>query len=362
MNRMRAFLCTICFICISLAPLGAAKIENSTQELRTQLGDLTVATRSSLSEVVYELKSEGDYERAAVLESVVRELEGFESDLPSITDESIESMRPAMERLMGLSDRLNSEEALTSISSSDRRRIEYLVSPDPEFQAPCTDPNKDARCSDFCPAAGYPGGGSIAMTVIDTIVQGLNWLLDHFNDRDYKGDSGWQDPGLQIPNVQYPKGVPGELWCNLIQSEMDHIVDLVPDTIVSLSAGVSIGIEVSIAVDIPNKWDIIFKILAQDNRRECNEAHWNNTEADVCQLESIAIATEDALQVLQSSLIQHDSDVKTQVQTHDEDVKAALDEIQAKLANLKDGQLVIQELLNTPQGQREEWPVKPPKE
>ena len=153
-----------------------------------------------------------------------------------------------------------------------------------------------------------------------------------------------------------------EDYLNLIQSEMDYIVDLVPDTIVSLSAGVSIGIEVSIAVDIPNKWDIIFKILAQDNRRECNEAHWNNTEADVCQLESIAIATEDALQVLQSSLIQHDSDVKTQVQTHDEDVKAALDEIQAKLANLKDGQLVIQELLNTPQGQREEWPVKPPKE
>ena len=362
MKRMRALFCTSCFICISLAPLGASGSQSPTQELRTQLGDLTVATRDSLSEVVYELKSGGDYERAAVLESVVRELEGFESDLPSITDESIESMRPAMERLMGLSDRLKSEDALGTVAASPGGRVGYLISPDPEFQAPCTGPNKDARCSDFCPAPGYPGGGSIAMTVIDTIVEGLNWLLDHFNDRDYKGDSGWQDPGLQIPNVQYPKGVPGELWCNLIQSEMDHIVDLVPDTIVSLSAGVSIGIEVSIAVDIPNKWDIIFKILAQDNRRECNEAHWNNTEADVCQLESIAIATEDALQVLQSTLDQHDTYLKTQVFDHDEDVQATLDEILAKLGNLKDGQLLIQEILNTPQGQREDWPVKPPKE
>lgn len=352
MNKVRVVLCIICFICISLAPLGASRTESETQQLRGQLGELTVVTRASLADRVLELESAGDHERAALLASVVRELEGFEQQLPTITDESIESMRPAMERLMGLSDRLNSEDALAGVSSP-ARGVRYLISPDPEFQAPCTGPNKDARCSDFCPAPGYPGGGSIAMTVIDTIVQGLNWLLGHFNNNSWggQGGSGWQDPGFQIPNVQYPQGVPGELWCNLIQSEMDHIVDLVPDTIVSLSAGVSIGIEVSVAVDIPNKWDIIFKILAQDNRRECNDAHWGNTEADICQLESIAIATEDALQVLHSSLGQHDADIKT-----------ALDEIQAKLANLKDGQLLIQEMLSTPQGQREDWPVKPPKE
>ena len=80
-------------------------------------------------------------------------------ELPTITDESIESMRPAMERLMGLSDRLNSEDALDAVPSSARRGVEYLISPDPEFQASCTGPNKDARCSAFCPAPGYPGGG-----------------------------------------------------------------------------------------------------------------------------------------------------------------------------------------------------------